>query len=142
MKNAYPILMSKSGEFVLVYVPDFDIFTQGRNNAEAIEMARDAIGLMGIDLEDDGKTIPDPQIADSMTIANRYCEYLECVAADCYCSLVDVDFFEYRKRNNMKTVRRNVSLPCWLDFEAEKAGINVSYVLQNALKKELGLANS
>lgn len=27
---------------------------------EAMEMARDAIGLMGIDLEDDNKSIPEP----------------------------------------------------------------------------------
>ena len=34
-------------------------------------------------------------------------------------------------------VRRNVSLPSWLNVEAEKAGVNVSAVLQAALKKEL-----
>jgi len=41
----------------------------------------------------------------------------------------------------MKTVRRNVSLPSWLDVEAEKAGINVSALLQAALKKELKIDN-
>ena len=30
-----------------------------------------------------------------------------------------------------------VSLPSWLNVEAEKAGVNVSAVLQAALKKEL-----
>ena len=36
-------------------------------------------------------------------------------------------------------VRRNITLPSWLDFEATKAKINVSKVLQEALKKELGV---
>jgi post-segregation antitoxin (ccd killing protein) len=38
------------------------------------------------------------------------------------------------------SVRRNVSLPAWLDAEAARSGINVSAVLQDALKKELHIA--
>ena len=56
-------------------------------------------------------------------------------------TLIDIDFTEYRRKNDMKTVRRNVSLPSWLDLEAEKAGINVSALLQAALKKELKIDN-
>jgi post-segregation antitoxin (ccd killing protein) len=52
---------------------------------------------------------------------------------------VDIDFSEYRRAVDLKTVRRNVSLPSWLNAEAEKAGLNVSAVLQNALKQELRL---
>lgn len=36
-----------------------------------------------------------------------------------------------------KTVRRNVALPSWLNYEAEHAGINVSRVLQEALMNVL-----
>ena len=39
----------------LVYVPDMNIYTEGTSFVDAIEMARDAIGLKGIDIEDDGK---------------------------------------------------------------------------------------
>ena len=52
---------------------------------------------------------------------------------------VDVDFTEYRKRVDTKTVRRNVALPGWLDYEAEHAGINVSRVLQEALMNVLNV---
>lgn len=50
---------------------------------------------------------------------------------------VDVDFSEYRKKVDTKTVRRNVALPSWLNYEAEHAGINVSRVLQEALMEVL-----
>lgn len=40
----------------------------------------------------------------------------------------------------MRTVRRNVSLPQWLNVRAEQSGVNVSAVLQKALKAELGIA--
>lgn len=127
MKEAYPIIMTQS-EYIVVYVPDFDINTQGKDYAEAMEMARDAIGLLGIDMEDDGKALPRPSaLADIVTEQGGVV------------TLVDVDFTEYRRRNNMRTVRRNVSLPGWLDAEAERAGINVSAVLQQALKQELNI---
>lgn len=54
-------------------------------------------------------------------------------------SMVDVDFAEYRRRMDNKTVRRNVTLPNWLNQEAEKAHINVSGVLQEALMMKLGV---
>lgn len=39
-----------------------------------------------------------------------------------------------------KTVRRNVTIPNWLNQEAEKAHINVSKVLQEALMSRLGVS--
>ena len=55
-------------------------------------------------------------------------------------TLVDVNFTEYRRRMDNKAVRRNVTLPNWLNIEAEKAQINVSRVLQEALINVLGLS--
>ena len=120
MKAAYPIV-------IIVYVPDFDINTQGTDYADAIEMARDAIGLMGIDMEDEKEQIPCP--SDMSAISKEHAEDI--------ITLVDVDFADYRRKNDMRTVRRNVSLPSWLNAEAEKAGVNVSAILQAALKQEL-----
>lgn len=45
---------------VLVEVPDFKIFTEGYGMLNAIEMARDAIELAGITIEDMGREIPLP----------------------------------------------------------------------------------
>ena len=130
MKNAYPIVMTKGSEWIVVYIPDFDINTEGEDLADAMEMARDAIGLMGITMEDAGKDIPQPSALEKVTEEH----------GDAIVTLVDVDFKEYRRANDMRTVRRNVSLPQWLDTRAEKSGINVSAVLQKALKAELGIA--
>lgn len=127
MKTAYPIVMSQGAEYIIVYVPDFDINTQGTDYADAIEMARDAIGLMGIDMEDEKEPIPCP--SDMSAISKEHAEDI--------ITLVDVDFADYRRKNDMRTVRRNVSLPSWLNAEAEKAGVNVSAILQAALKQEL-----
>ena len=130
MKGVYPVVMEKAGDDVVVYIPDFDCNTQGSDYADAMEMARDAIGLMGITMEDDGKAIPVPTDLQSAAAAHK---------GDAVVTLVDVDFAEYRKANDMRTVRRNVSLPQWLDTKATQSGINVSAVLQKALKAELGI---
>ena len=52
---------------------------------------------------------------------------------------MDIDFDVYRRKIDMKTVRRNVTLPNWLNREAEEAHINVSKVLQEALMTKLGV---
>lgn len=130
MKTAYPAVFTKQKDGYTVYVPDMDIDTQGNNFAEAIEMARDAIGIMGIDMEDDNKEIPKPS-----NPKNILCKEDEII------SMVDIDFTEYRKANERRTVRRNVSLPSWLNNEADKAGLNVSAVLQTALKRELHIVD-
>ncbi|MDR0913660.1 MAG: type II toxin-antitoxin system HicB family antitoxin [Oscillospiraceae bacterium] len=131
MKNAYPIVMSKGKKYIVVYVPDFDCNTQGKNYAEAIEMARDCIGLMGIDYQDKKKALPQPSAIENV----------EKEAPDDVVTLVDVDFSEYRRKNDARTVRRNVTLPSWLDYKAEQSGINVSALLQRALKQELHIAD-
>ena len=51
-KRAYPAFIREDEGMQLVYVPDFAIFTEGHDLVDAIEMARDAIGLMGIDMHD------------------------------------------------------------------------------------------
>ena len=123
MKNAYPIIMTQGKEFIVVFVPDFNINTQGKDIPDAIEMARDAIGLMGIDMQDDGEVLP-----EASSIANAQAEAPDGAIV----SLVDVDFAEYRRKNDMRVVKKNCTIPSWLNFEAERAGVNFSAVLQAA----------
>lgn len=130
MKNSYPILLIPEDKGFTVYIPDFDINTQGEDLTDAIEMARDAIGLMGIDMEDDGKALPTPRKLD--TVKTTQGEIV---------TLVDVDFAEYRRKNEMRVVKKNCTLPSWLCYAAEKANINFSQALQEALKRELKITD-
>ena len=127
MKYAYPIIMKKGEKNIIVYVPDFDINTQGKDFADAMEMARDAIGLIGIDMEDDGAALPQPS---DISVIN---------AEQGVLTLVDVDFTEYRRKNELRSVKKNCTIPGWLNFEAEKAHINFSNVLQKALMEQLNI---
>lgn len=129
MKAVYPIILRKRSDHIVVTVPDFKINTHGTDFADAMKMARDTIGLMGIEMEDENEEIPKPSNLSDI-IREKDSDIL---------TLVDIDFTEYRRQNDLRTVRRNVSLPSWLNVQAEKAGVNVSAVLQAALKQELQL---
>lgn len=139
MKSVYPVIFTQLNDekdTVLIEVPDLGILTEGFGMADAVDMARDAIGLKGIVYEDNGRELPQPSlISDIDATKGAFAEDGNgCV------SLVDIDFAEYRRKVDNKTVRRNVTLPNWLNQEAEKAHINVSRVLQEALMMKLGVS--
>ena len=99
MKSAYPIILTPTGSGYVVYVPDLDVNTEGGTLSEAIEMASDAIGLCGVTLQDLGREIPPPS-----TVLPP-CQPGESAA------FALVDFDDYRKAHDQRTVRKNVTLP-------------------------------
>ena len=110
-KLIYPIVLhpEEAGGYS-VDVPDLGIGTQGENVAECIEMARDAIGLWGICEQDAGHPIPEPS---NLVPAHEPDEIV---------TLVDIDFGAYRRANDMRTVRKNVTLPVCESIMPEIAG--------------------
>lgn len=132
MKRAFPTFIAECGKDFLVYVPDMDLYTEGCSLTDAIEMARDAIGLKGIDFEDDGKAIPETSSYET-AIAKAKEDTEDFDYTKGMLTMVDVDFAEYRKKRDDRMVRRNVTLPNWLNLEADRLNLNVSKVLQEAL---------
>lgn len=89
MRAVYPIVLTKDGQYYIVDVPDFGISTFGKSMYDAIKMARDAIGIAGIDREDHGEKIPEATSFEE--IVKKTTEGIV--------TLVDVDFVDYRKKN-------------------------------------------
>ena len=54
-------------------------------------------------------------------------------------SLVCCDTIEYRKLYNNKAVKKTLTIPAWLNTLAERADLNFSSVLQDALKLRLDI---
>lgn len=128
MKQVYPVILHPEAEGGFsVSVPDLNIGTQGETVAECIDMARDAIGLWGICEQDAGRAIPQPSV---LSPAHAEGELV---------TLVDIDFDAYRRAHDMRTIRKNVTIPSYLNDLAERAGVNFSQVLQDGLKQRLGV---
>lgn len=143
MKVTYPVIFTDVDTNILIEVPDLGILTEANEEgtakatmADAIMMARDAIGLSCITKEDHGEKIPEAsEFTDiDITKGTFYGE------GSTLTSLVDVDLLVYRRQIDNKMVRRNVTLPNWLNQEADRACINVSKILQDALMTTLGVA--
>ena len=101
MKYAYPVVLSPAGGEYVAWFPDFNTGTQGKDLADVIDMSADAIGLLGITLEDEGRPIPEPTPLSQVRPEDE----------NDIVTLVTVDFEAYRRRHNNRAVRRNVSLP-------------------------------
>lgn len=125
---AYPVLMKRTDDGYYIKIPDFDIATQGNDIADGMDMARDAIGLMCIDYQDEKKEIPVP---NSVEFDETDFDVK---------TFVDIDLEEYRKRLENKSVKKNCTIPYWLNERAEVEGINFSRVLQEALAEKLGVS--
>lgn len=130
-KTFYPIVIHSADEGgYIVDVPDLEIGTQGESIPECIEMAREAISMWCICQQDAHQEIPKPS-----TVSPDH-------EAGDIVTLVDIDVDAYRRAYDRRTVRRNVSLPSWLDAAAKSAGLNVSAILVSALKSELSIPES
>lgn len=129
VKRAYPVIITEdktSPQPFLVYIPDFESNTAGKNLVEAIEMARNAISEEGIARQDLGLAIPEP----NLTITPKSNEIM---------SLVDIDLDRYRRLTDSRTVKKTVTIPSYLNELGNDRDINFSMVLTQALKKELGI---
>ena len=84
-------------------------------------------------MEDAGETIPSASKITDVDITKS--EFY--VEGNTFVTLVDVDFIEYRRKSDNKMVRKNVTLPNWMSIAAEKEHLNVSKILQEALKERL-----
>lgn len=138
MKVAYPVIIEKRDNDYLVYIPDFDGYTQGSSIADAIEMARDAIGMNALTYLDMKKPLPEASsVADAShkaaAVSDRGIDFSGGI-----CSYVDLDVDAYHAKVRGRSVKKNCTIPAWLNEEAEKKGINFSKVLQDALIAQVG----
>ena len=129
MTTVYSVILTKDKDDILIEVPDLEILTEAKSIQEAVVMARDAIGLTGISMQDNGDSIPEPSDIDDIDVSKgTFAEVGKGIK-----TLVDIDFDEYRRKNDNKMVRRNVTLPNWMNRRAEQEHLNVSRFLQDAL---------
>ena len=136
MNVIYPVIFTEINDkkkTVLVEIPDLNGITEGYGIADAISMAKDHIGNVLFDKPD--SEIPHASEIDSIDISKS--EFAN--AGKTFVSLVDMDLNLFRRMEKSRNVRRNITLPEWLDDMATKAKINVSAVTQNALKETLGI---
>ena len=130
-KYVFPAIFTpEEGGYTIVFPDVKNCFTEGDNLTEAMENANDILCMMLYDLERDGKELP---------VASSVANIQATISGEDFVTLISCDTIEYRKFHDNRAVKKTLSIPSWLNEMAEKAGINFSGTLQDALKKQLNI---
>lgn len=126
MKLTYPAVFApfEDGTGYTVTVPDLPgCVTEGNTLADAILMAEDAASGWVLDELEDGKKAPDASPVSEIA-----------VTGDEFVSILALDIDSYAEKYGSKAVRKNLTIPAWLNTFGESMNLNFSKVLQDALQ--------
>lgn len=128
----YPAIFTpEDGGGYSIRFPDIvNCFTDGEDLSSAIENAEDVLCLMIYEMEQAENNIP--LASDVLTVQKQLQEGE-------FVSLITCDTIEYRKFYDNKAVKKTLTIPSWLNDLSERANLNFSAILQEALKKELDI---
>ena len=134
MKLVYPACFYPCEEIENGYTVTFPdlpgCITQGENLQNAIEMAVDAASGWLLDEMEDRHKLPAASKHTEISLDNE----------NGFVNFIVLDMESYAEKHGNKAVRKNLTIPAWLNTIAEREKINFSSVLQNALIEQLHLA--
>ena len=125
MKLVYPAVFRpcEEKEGYTVTVPDLPgCVTEGDTLASAILMAEDAASGWVLDELEEGNIAPAASPMEAV-----------CVKPGEFVNLLVLDMDAYAEKYGGKAVRKNLTIPAWLNTFAEKHQVNFSQVLTDAL---------
>jgi predicted RNase H-like HicB family nuclease len=129
MKLLYPAIFTPfdDGEGYTVEFPDLPgCVTEGDSLIEAIEMAVDAASGWVLGELEEGKQIPGA--SNPTTIKHSKGSLV---------NMIILDMDSYAEKYGSKTIRKNITIPAWLNTYGEKNNINFSRVLSDALLRQV-----
>ena len=130
MKYVYPAILTQEDEGTIVSFTDVEgARTDGATMEEALENADDVLNLMLLTMEEKHMNIKPPTPIASLDVPKG-----STVA------LVRADTLAYSKKVDTRAIRKSVSIPAWMDSLAREHNLNFSNVLQNAICRELNIA--
>jgi predicted RNase H-like HicB family nuclease len=122
----YPAIFTlEDNEYWVEFVDLKGCFSDGKTLAEAMENAKEAMGLFLEDLTEYPECTTD--------IKSIKLEENQII------SFVSVDLEEHKRKYENKSVKKTLSIPAWLNTIAEKENVNFSQILQKALMETLNV---
>ena len=120
----YPAIFKHGDTAITVTFPDIpEAITQGKDLNEAYQMAIEVLGFVLEDYQE----YPRASSTSQVQAANP----------DAEVALISIDMNAYLRKYHSKKVRKNVTIPEWLNNLAEENKLNFSQVLTEALESKL-----
>lgn len=127
MYYVYSAVFTPTEDGYTVEIPDIPgCVADGATLEEAIQRAKGELNICLCALEDHEEIPKPPRTPDKLNLNPGE-----------FAAIIDADTSRYRAETDNRAVRKNVSIPAWLNACAEKAGVNFSQTLQDALKSQL-----
>ncbi len=128
-RYVYPAIFDFAADGISVEFPDLPgCLTCGATQEEALRRAKEAMALHLYGMEQDGDPIPEP--ASVFDIKHEPNQTI---------ALVEVWMPPFRDEMEQRAVKKTLTIPKWLDDIAVEQHVNFSHLLQDALKKYLGV---
>lgn len=137
----YPAIFHKAveGNYTVIF-PDFNNgATEGKTIEEAMKMAEDYIGTWLYDDFIKGNALPKASDINKISVEIPEDEKEFYIEGESFKTLVSLDMLKYVNECKSTTVRKNVTIPSWLNEMGKNYNLNFSNLLQEAIKKELGI---
>ena len=127
-KYVYPAVFEPNelGGYCVSFPDVQGAYTDGESLAEAIEMAQDVLCLMLYNHEQHGNKVNPPTPVEQLKAPKGGA-----------ITLIACDTNYYKRYFSEKSVKKTVTIPARLNFEAERAGVNFSQVLRTGLEQVL-----
>ena len=126
---SYIAVISFDDDGISIDFPDLEgCFTCAENEGEIFGMAKEVLGLHLWSMEKDNEPIPKPSALRDINLESNETTMI-----------IDVFMPPVRDKINNKVVKKTLTIPQWLNAEAERQGVNFSMILQNGLKQYLRL---
>lgn len=123
-KYIYPAIFEFATDGITVRFPDLPgVITEGDTIEQAHEMAVEALGeYIELALEGKEQLYEPTHIKDIKLISDAEQK-----------ALIAVDMNQWLKKYSQASIRKNVSIPIWLNEKVQEYDVNVSAVLKSAL---------
>ena len=126
----YPAVISVDDDGISVEFPDLPgCLSCADTTEEAAKNANEALRLHLWSMENDNDDIPNPSDIRGLQLEANQIPLL-----------VEVFMPPVRERQANRIVKKTLSIPSWLNAEAERAGVNFSQILQSGIKEHLKIA--
>ncbi|MDB5085308.1 MAG: hypothetical protein JWN30_2194 [Bacilli bacterium] len=128
-RYVYPAIFDYANDGISIMFPDLPgCLTSGESDEEALAMAKEALALHLYGMERDKDSIPTATVVKDIQLATNQALVL-----------VEVWMPPFRDKIKNKAVKKTLTIPKWLNDLAEEHNVNYSHILQEGLRKYLGI---
>ena len=130
-KYIFPAIFYYDNDGIAIEFPDLPgALTCGNTTEEAIEMAKECLQLHLYCMERDNEYVPEPSNITTIIPGENG-----------VIVLVEAFMPPIRERESNRTIKKTLTIPYWINAEAEHAGVNFSAILFKGLKDYLNNTN-